>query len=78
MLIINVVEGEALPHAQVLVEIHVFLPLLFGHLCTEVLHDCAALAVGAYSHDRPKLAAMHPLPREWRSYSDAHFEVLVS
>ena len=58
LLVIDIVESETLPHAEVLVDIHVLLSLFFGHLSSKVLHDAAALALGPNVDYRPELASL--------------------
>ena len=57
-LVIDIVESETLPHAQVLVDIHILLSLFFSDLGSEILHDAAALALSTNVDYRPELAAL--------------------
>lgn len=77
ILIVNVVKCEVLPNTQVWIHIHVFLPLLFGYFCPQILHDAARLVVASNLDYGSKLAPVNFLSLQGRSYSDHDLEVLI-
>ena len=77
-LVIHIIEGETLPHAEMLVKIHIFLPLFFGDFSSQVLHNAAALVLRAYVHYRSELATLNPFSGKRGSDPDDHSEILTS
>ena len=76
-LVIDIVESETLPHAKMLVYVHVFLSFFFGDFSSKVLHDAATLAFGPNVDYWPKLAALNLFSWQRWSNPDDYPEILT-
>lgn len=77
-LVVYVIESKALPDAEVLVEIHIFLSFFFSDLSTEIFHDTAGFVFLANIQNGPELTAMNNFSFQRWSNSNDDSEILSS
>lgn len=76
-LVIYVIKGVVLPHAEMWVVVYVLLALVLVDLRTEILHDRAGFVIPRDIDDGAELATISLLTGKWRSHSYNDFEVIV-
>jgi len=78
VLIIHIIEGVTLPHAQMRILLNVPLLVSLIHFCSQVLHNGAWLVIRRHLHNTSKLTSIVLLSWQRRPHPNNYFEVIIA